>query len=344
MASVNCDDKALFLENADTKEDASFLKRFASSLKAGRGPLLSLLSTILYAISAVCMVLGNKAGVPGFQLLFCLRLTNLLAVLVCILIFRPRLTGETTRQNVLLILCAVANEVGNTLIYLSFLFAAPGIAFGLIQGSLPLVTCCSGIIFLKETIGITPGCSILICIVGVVMVGVGLGNQGANSTEELIISIGLPLAAAVVCGPVYILIRHLILEVSWLTVLLYMSSVGIVAQFILTYTTETPVWEMSTETAGYVAGLSLSQAAAFMILFGVLQLEKAAIAISLRTLVVPFTIVLDYIFLLDTPTPLELGGIAVILLGVSILSGHTWRKHHEEEKHKRILEKMNFTE
>eukprot|EP00058_Branchiostoma_floridae_P023170 XP_002608660.1 hypothetical protein BRAFLDRAFT_73884 [Branchiostoma floridae] len=286
-------------------------------LKAAKGPLLNLLSTILLALSAEFMALSHIGGVPGFQLLFFLRVTQFLTVVVCVPFCCPKLIGENMRQNVTLILSTVVNAVGNTLMYLSFTYAAPGIAFGIIQGTVPLFTTCIGFLILKETVTLIPCCGILISLIGVVLVGIGMGQQGTDSTQKLIVSIFLPLAAALTRAPV--------------------------AQFILTYSLETPVWTMSAKTAGYVAGLGISQSLATLAMLGVLDVEKAFIAVAMGTLVVPMTIFLDYLFLSKVPGLLKWVGLSLVVLGTVVLSIYTWWKHHQEEKHKKLLENLDFS-
>ncbi|CAH1247528.1 Hypp7938 [Branchiostoma lanceolatum] len=197
------------------------------------------------------------------------------------------------RQNVTLILSTVVNVASSTLMYLSFTHAAPGIAFGIVQGTTPLFTTCIGFIILNETVTLIPCCGILISVVGVVLVGIGMGHQGADSTQKLVVSILLPLAAALTRAPGMVLSRAVLKDLSGLTIMLYLSSFGTVVQCILTHSLETPVWSMSAQTAGYVAGLGLSQSLATLAMLGVLDVEKAVIAVAMGTLVVPITILLD---------------------------------------------------
>ncbi|CAH1264718.1 SLC35G2 [Branchiostoma lanceolatum] len=307
------------VKNDDLEEDASDEKK--ASLRAARGPLLSLGATILFALSAEFTALSSKGGIPRFQLLFFLRLTQLLTVLVCMVIFRPKLIGENRRQNGLLLLETINNNISTTLVYLSFTYAAPGIAFGIIQGSMPLFTACIGFIFLKEKIGLIPCCGILISIIGVALVSFGMANQTTDSTHTMIVSILLPLAAAFTKGPDMVLARAIMKDVSGLTMLLYITLLGTPAELILTYSFETPVWAMSAETAGYIAGLGLSQAIAMLFFVGVLKVEKAAIAVALRALVVPLTILLDYFFLSKEKVDLiPCCGILVSVTGVALVS------------------------
>ncbi|XP_078595166.1 solute carrier family 35 member G2-like [Branchiostoma floridae x Branchiostoma japonicum] len=326
----------------DLDEDASDDEKKAS-LKAARGPLLSLGATILFAFSAEFTALSSKGGIPGFQLLFFLRLAQLLVILVCYLIFRPKLIGENRRQNFLLLLETINNNVATALVYLSFTYAAPGIAFGIIQGAMPLFTGCVGFIFLKEKIGIIPCCGILISIIGVALVSIGMANQTTDSTHAMVVSILLPLAAAFAKGPDMVLIRAIMKDMSGITMLLYITLLGTVAQIILTYSFETPVWVMSTETAGYVAGLGLSQAIAMLLFLAVLKVEKAAIAVALRTLVIPITILLDYLILSKVPTELKWVGLSLVLVGTFVVGIHTWRTHHEDQKRTDLLKRLDFS-
>ncbi|KAI8498034.1 hypothetical protein Bbelb_239780 [Branchiostoma belcheri] len=313
------------------------------SWKAAKGPLLNLLCTILLALSAEFMALSHMGGIPGFQLLFLLRVTQFLTVVVFVPCFCPKLVGENLRQNLQLFLSTVVNAVANTLMYLSFTYAAPGIAFGIIQGTVPLFTTCIGFIILKETVTLIPCCGILISVIGVVLVGIGMGHEGADSTQKLVISILLPLAAALARAPGMVLSRAVLKDLPGLTIMLYLSMFGTVAQFILTYSLETPVWTMSAQTAGYVAGLGLTQSLATLTLLGVLDVEKAAIAVAMGTLVVPITILMDYLFLSKVPVLLKWVGLSLVVLGTVLLSIYTWWKHDQEEKHKKLLDKLDFS-
>ncbi|XP_066285727.1 solute carrier family 35 member G1-like [Branchiostoma lanceolatum] len=292
------DDKKASLTAAkdDLEEDASKNDKRAS-LTAARGPLLALGATVLSSISAEFMALSSEGGIPRFQLLFLLNLTQLLVVLVCLVIFRPKLKGENRRQNGLLLLEAFINNIATSLVFLSFTFAAPGIAFGIIQGSMPLFTACFGFAFLKETISVIPCCGILISVTGMVLVTIGMVDQAVKATLVMVESILLPLAAGFMGAPDMVLIRAIQRDVSGFTMLFYIQVLGTLAALTLTLTLETPVWVMSAEIAGFVAGLGLSEAVALLFMTAVLKFEKAAIAVALRTLVTPFSILLDFFIL-----------------------------------------------
>ncbi|XP_019633394.1 PREDICTED: solute carrier family 35 member G1-like [Branchiostoma belcheri] len=328
------------VEEEDLEEEAIDSRK--ASLKAARGPLLSIGATILFAISSEMTALSSKDGIPGFQLMFFLRLSQILVLLVCFLIFRPKLIGENKHQNGLLFLETVVNNVATTLMYLSFTYASPGIAFGIIQGSMPLFTACLGFIFLKEKIGLIPCCGILISIIGVILVSIGMAKHAVGPTNTMVVSILLPLAAAFSKGPDMVLSRAIIKDMSGITMLLYITIPGTVAQLILTYSFETPVWVMSAKTAWYIAGLGLSQAVAMLFFLGVMKVEKAAIAVALRALVIPLTILLDYLILSKVPNAIKWGGLSLVILGTLGLGIYTWWEHHQEEKRKTLLKKMDF--
>ncbi|XP_078595714.1 solute carrier family 35 member G2-like [Branchiostoma floridae x Branchiostoma japonicum] len=330
----------LFTKKDDLKEDVR--DDLMASLKAARGPLLSLGATLFSGLSAEFTALSSKGGIPGFQILFFLRLAQFLTVLVLIVIFRPKLIGENRRHNGMLLLDAFVSNVATALMYLSFTYAAPSIAFGIIQGSMPLFTTCIGFIFLKERISFIPCCGMLICVTGVVLVSIGKANQADDVTYAMVVSILLPLAAAFTKAPDMVLRRAIMKELSAITMLFYITSLGTVAQLILTFVFETPVWVMSAETAGYVAALGLSQTMSQLFLIAVLKVEKAAIAVALRTLVIPFTAVLDYFILSKVPNLLKWAGLSFVVVGTIVLSAHTYWVHREDQKRQDFLKVMDF--
>ncbi|XP_066285309.1 solute carrier family 35 member G1-like [Branchiostoma lanceolatum] len=338
------DDKKASLTAAkdDLEEDANKNDK-RTSLRAARGPLLALGATVLSCLSAEFMSVSSEGGIPRFQLLFLLNLTQLLVVLVCLVIFRPKLMGEGRRQNGLLLLEAFINNIATSLVFLSFTFAAPGIAFGIIQGSMPLFTACFGFIFLKETIGLIPCCGILISVTGVVLVTIGMVDQAVKATQLMEESILLPLAAGFMGAPDMVLIRAIQRDVSGFTMLFYIQVLGTLAALTLTLTLETPVWVMSAEIAGFVAGLGLSEAVALLFMTAVLKFEKAAIAVALRTLVTPFTILLDYFILSKVPNLLKWVGLCLVVLGTIVLAAHTYWTHRQDENRRYFLEKMGFS-
>ncbi|XP_066268668.1 solute carrier family 35 member G1-like [Branchiostoma lanceolatum] len=331
----------LSVKNGDLEEDASGDRK--ASLKAARGPLLALGATVFSGTSSEFTALGSKGGIPGFQLLFFLRLTQFLTVLVCLVIFRPKLIGENRRQNWLLLLETLIHNLSTALVLLSFTYAAPGIAFGIIQGALPLFTAGFGFIFLKEKIGAIPCCGILISVTGVVLVSIGMATQAVDASHTLVVSILLPVAAAFTKAPDFVLRRAILKDVSGTTLYLYVTSMGTVALLILTFACETPVWTMSAEIAGYVAGVGLSQTMVMLFFIAVLKVEKAAIAVGLRTLVIPFTIILDYFILSVVPNVLKWAGLGLVVLGAVVLNVHTYWAHRQEEKRSSFLEKMGIS-
>ncbi|CAH1233885.1 Hypp842 [Branchiostoma lanceolatum] len=332
---------ALSVKNDDLEEDASGDRK--ASLKAARGPLLALGATVFSGTSSEFTALGSKGGIPGFQLLFFLRLTQFLTVIVCLAIFRPKLIGENRRQNWLLLLETLIHNLSTALVLLSFtyVYAAPGIAFGIIQGALPLFT--AGFIFLKEKIGPIPCCGILISVTGVVLVSIGMATRAVDASRTLVVSILLPVAAAFTKAPDFVLRRAILKDVSGITLYLYVTSLGTVALLILTFACETPVWTMSAEIAGYVAGVGLSQTMVMLFFIAVLKVEKAAIAVGLRTLVIPFTIILDYLILSVVPNLLKWAGLGLVVLGAVVLNAHTYWAHCQEEKRRSFLEKMGIS-
>ncbi|KAI8490573.1 hypothetical protein Bbelb_318410 [Branchiostoma belcheri] len=170
------------------------------------------------------------------------------------------------------------------------------------------LTALSSIDGIPEKIGLIPICGILISIVGVILVSIGMAHQSVGSTNAMVVSITLPLAAAFSKGPDMVLCRAILKDMSGITMLLYITLVGTVAEIILTYSFEIPVWVMSAKTAWYIAGLGLCQAVAMLFFLGVLKVEKAAIAVALRALVIPLTILLDYLILSKVPNAIKWGG------------------------------------
>ncbi|KAI8502651.1 hypothetical protein Bbelb_193530, partial [Branchiostoma belcheri] len=123
--------KITFMEGNNVAETKT------SSLKAANGIFLSLLSAITASFSAEFVALASKDGLPRFQVLFLMRLIELLGV-TCVAAFcRPRFMGENRHQNTMLVLFVIFSNVVGIAQFLSFTYTVPGIANGIIQGSMP---------------------------------------------------------------------------------------------------------------------------------------------------------------------------------------------------------------
>ncbi|CAH1255408.1 SLC35G2 [Branchiostoma lanceolatum] len=328
----------------DTSEDSSPSKT-AVYRDSAVSLLLSVSCALLSALAAQFMRLSSQAGVPGLQLIFLMKLAQLIFYLVVLPIYRPKLTTEDTPQAMVLFLSAVTDNLGTIFAFLSFVFVVPGIAFGVIQGSIPFSTACVAFIFLKERVGVLDSCGILCCAAGVILVAFGMSMDDESSSRGLTISLLLPISAAFTKGPNNVIMRFLIgvRGVSVLTVMFYAQLLGTVVLLALTYAFETPRWTMSGRTVGYVIGLCLCDTFASLSVKLILKVEKAGVVATLLTLVIPFTILLDYPFQSHFPDAMELGGITLVVLGTAVVGGHAWWVNRQEMRQKILLEKMNFS-
>eukprot|EP00058_Branchiostoma_floridae_P012807 XP_002598295.1 hypothetical protein BRAFLDRAFT_69650 [Branchiostoma floridae] len=237
-------------EETIATEGVSFTKTY---LKSGAGVLYALLYTALSAFSAQFMTLSSQAGIPGLQLNFINKFGQFLLVLVALPVFKPKLTAENGRQALFFILWTITDNLGAVLGFMSFVFVVPGIAFGIIRGSMPFLTACLGFLLLKETVGVVDCFGIVLSVSGVVAVAVGMITENTSSTQRLTTSILLPLASAFSKGPNTVIARSLVgvQGVSILTIIFYANLLGAVVLLPLTYIVETGQrWEMSAQTAG----------------------------------------------------------------------------------------------
>ncbi|KAI8504573.1 hypothetical protein Bbelb_176910 [Branchiostoma belcheri] len=306
--------------------------------------LFSLLCTLMSAFAAQFMALSSQAGVPGLQLLFLMKLVQLPCILLVIPCFKPKLTAEDKQQTITLVLSGIVDNAGIIFAYMSFVFVVPGIALGVIQGSIPFFTACIGFIFLRETLGVVDCCGVLCSAAGVILVAVGMSMDAASSTQQLTVAILLPLAAAFTKGPNNVIMRLLIgvRGMPILTVALYSHVLGPVVLLPLTYALETPRWTLSAGTIAYVVGLSLCELCASLSLKLVLKMEKAGVTATLMTLVVPLTLLLDYIFQSKFPSPMKLVGVSLVLLGIAVMGAHACWVNRHEIRHRELMELLDF--
>ncbi|XP_019646061.1 PREDICTED: solute carrier family 35 member G1-like [Branchiostoma belcheri] len=334
MATATC--------NAPDSGGSSFAKTY---LKSGAGVLYALLNTAAVAFAAQFMAWSSQAGIPGLQLIFLIKLVQLLVVLVALPFFRPKLTTENGRQTLLLVLSTIIENLGSAFLYLSFAFVVSGIAFGIIRGSVPFVSACIGFLFLKETVGAVDCFGIVFTVAGVIVVAVGMITENTSSTRRLTTSILLPLATTFSKSSGIVIARSLIgvQKFSVLTVLFYANLAGAVVLLVVTYTTETPpVWSMSTQTVGYVIGLCLCACCGQLATRLALKTEKAGITATIKTFTIPLAMFLDYIFLSEFPSPVKFGGVVLIVFGTGVVAVYTWWRHRKETLHKNLMERLNF--
>ncbi|KAI8490300.1 hypothetical protein Bbelb_320380 [Branchiostoma belcheri] len=306
----------------------SFAKTY---LKSGAGVLYALLNTAAVAFAAQFMAWSSQAGIPGLQLIFLIKLVQLLVVLVALPFFRPKLTTENGRQTLLLVLSTIIENLGTAFLYLSFAFVVSGIAFGIIRGSVPFVSACIGFLFLKETVGAVDCFGIVFTVAGVMVVAVGMITENTSSTR--LRSSGIVIARSLIG----------VQKVSVLTVLFYANLAGAVVLLVLTYMTQTPpLWSMPTQTAGYVIGLCLCACCGQFATRLALKTEKAGIAATIKTFTIPLAVLLDYIFLSEFPSPVKFGGVVLIVFGTGVVAVYTWWRHRKETLHKNLMERLKF--
>ncbi|KAI8486573.1 hypothetical protein Bbelb_358080 [Branchiostoma belcheri] len=309
--------------------------------------VLAVSCTLFGAFASQFMALSSQAGVPGLQLIFLMKLTQLLCVLVILPFVRPKLTTEDAPQALTLSATTVTDNLGTVLMFLSFVYVVPGVAFGVIQGAIPVSTACVGFLFLGERLDAIDSGGILCSAAGVVLVAVGMSTAADSSSHpQLTLAIGilLPLAAAFTKGPNNVLVRSLlgVRGVSVVTVVLYVQLVGTPALLAATLLLETPHWAMSARTAGYVIGLGLCDTFSSLSVKLVLGQEKAGVTAALMTLVIPFTILLDSVFQSHVPNLLEAAGVTLVLLGTAAVGARTWWRHRQDSRRTWLLERMNF--
>ncbi|XP_035671380.1 uncharacterized protein LOC118412556 [Branchiostoma floridae] len=318
--------------------------RVMASLKAAKGILLSLMSAIFLSFCAEFIALASKAGIPGFQILFLMRLIELLTLVPILAFCRPKLMGENRYQNIMLFLFVIIANFADIVNFLSFTYTVPGIAFGIIQGSMPFFVSCIGSLFLNESLGILDICAILLGITGVVLLAFGMTHIGAMSTKLLLLSIIIPVLASFANAPDMIMMRYLrgTLGIPITTSLLHQDLYGTVVLLAITYTAETPVWKMPLRTVLYVIGLGVSKFLAIFTVFAALEVEKAYIPTALRMFVIPISLLLDYCFLEEVPNSLQVAGVTLVILGLILISGYTWWTHRQEELQRTLLETLYF--
>ncbi|KAI8512601.1 hypothetical protein Bbelb_092400 [Branchiostoma belcheri] len=314
---------ATYNEETTDREGAGFAQ---TCLTPGAGVLYALLHTVLSATASQFMALGSQAGIPGLQLIFLMKCGETLAALLFLPFFRPKLTTEKGRQTLLLVLSTITENAGSVLQFMSFVFVVPGIAFGIIKGSLPLATACIGFLFLKETVGVVDCFGIVLNVAA---------SDGVHSPS---------LAATFGRAPSLVISRSLIgvQKVSVLTVLFYANMTGAVVLLGLTYLFETPIWAMSAQTVGNVVGLCLCGCGAQFATNLSLKTEKAGITATIRTFAIPLAVLLDYIVLSELPSPLKSGGVVLIMFGTGVVAVYTWWRHRKETLHKNLMQSLDF--
>ncbi|XP_035691627.1 uncharacterized protein LOC118426383 [Branchiostoma floridae] len=313
-----------------------------SSLKAARGILLTLMSSI--SISFCAEFMANKDGIPSFQILFLMRLTELLALVPILAFCRPRLTGKNRRENIMLFIFVIVSNAANILHFLSFTYTVPGISFGIIQGSMPFFVACIGFLVLKESLGIPDVCAILISVTGVVLLSVGMTQVGTSSTKLLVLSIVIPVLASLVFAPDMVIMRYLTgtLGVPIVTALLYQTLFGTAVLLAITYSVETPVWTMATRTALYVVGVGVSKFVANFTILSALKVVKAYISTSVRMFAIPFSLLLDYLLMQKVPNSLQAAGVVLVMLGIVLISVYTWWSHRRVDLQRTLLKELQF--
>ncbi|XP_019647526.1 PREDICTED: uncharacterized protein LOC109487866 [Branchiostoma belcheri] len=328
-------------EETTGREGAGFAQTY---LTPGAGVLYALLNTVLSATSSQFMALGSQAGIPGLQLIFLTRLAELLAVLLVLPFFRPKLTTENGRETLLMVLSTITENLGTVFQYMSFVFVVPGIAYGIMRGSIPLASACIGFLYLKETVGVVDCFGIVLNVAGVAVVTYGLITENTSSAQRLTVSILLPFAATFSKAPGLVIARSLIgvQKVSVLTVLFYANLAGAVLLLGLTYWFETPIWAMSAQTVGYVIGLCLCVCGAHFATKLSLKTEKAGITATIKTFTIPLAVLLDYVVLSELPSPLKSGGVVLIVFGTGVVAVYTWWRHRKESLHKNLMQTLNF--
>ncbi|KAI8500414.1 hypothetical protein Bbelb_219800 [Branchiostoma belcheri] len=293
-------------------------------MTSGAGVLYALLQAMLSASAAQFLVLSRQAGVPSLQLIFLIKLAQLLVVLVALPLLRPKLTTEDWRQTLLLSLSAITDNLVSVLKFLSFVFAVPGIAFGN-SGH-------GGLFRNRSKFSWGDSCR-------------DWNDYGEHfPVLHLAASILLPLATAFSKGPHTVMARSLIgvQGVSVLTVTLYSNLLGAVVLLGLTYLFETPLWAMSQQTVGYVIGLCLCVCGASFATKLALKTEKAWITVTIKMFTVPLAVALDYLIQSEFPSRVTFIGVSLVLFGTTLTAAYTWGRHRQKILHRNLMQSLNF--
>ncbi|XP_019628063.1 PREDICTED: uncharacterized protein LOC109472665 [Branchiostoma belcheri] len=336
-------DMATAMQNEEAT-DRQGTRLMETCMTSGAGVLYALLQAMLSASAAQFLVLSRQAGVPSLQLIFLIKLAQLLVALVALPLLRPKLTTENSRQTKLLTLSAITDNLVSVLKFLSFVFAVPGIAFGIMNGSTPFVTACIGFVFLEELLDMVDCFGIVLSSAGVIVVATGMIMENTSPVLHLAASILLPLATAFSKGPHTVMARSLIgvQGVSVLTVTLYSNLLGAVVLLGLTYLFETPLWAMSQQTMGYVIGLCLCVCGASFATKLALKTEKAWITVTIKMFTIPLAVALDYIVQSEFPSRVTFIGVSLVLFGTTLTAAYTWGRHRQKILHRNLMQSLNF--
>ncbi|XP_019641601.1 PREDICTED: solute carrier family 35 member G1-like [Branchiostoma belcheri] len=340
-------EQAANMNTLETQEEPSEQEgsRLWKTLRAGLGVTLVLVCTIFFALAGDFMKLSHAGGFSSFQIIFLNRTCIFAFNLILVAYVRPSLLGETRKQTGMLVAMGVGRNIATILLLFSIIYVSPGQAYSIIRGLGPVFTTIMALVFLKEAVAIVNLCGILVCIVGVVLVAVGMqeGESLSDEPPEIARSILLPLSAALSISAMMVLGRSLLRHtVHLFTLVFYIQGIGVIILLPLMLIFENPVWKLDSQTWAYAFAHAGSYGAAMFFLYAGLKLEKAGIVQTLENGVIPFSLLFDYVLLKKEPTYMEVGGGGLVLVGSIIVGTYTWWLNRQEERRKKLQNELNL--
>ncbi|XP_070556395.1 solute carrier family 35 member G1-like [Ptychodera flava] len=325
------DDKPTNGEHTSASCGQSYLRFF----RANVGVLLALLSGPIIAVANLCSKLASE--VPPIQQGFLSTVPFFIAAVSLEVWRREQLVYRNIKQTSLLILQGTLAAAGTFANYTAVRYVRLGNYTTITKGVLTLTSTVGGAIFLGEPCGITLIIGAITNIIGVVLIS--RPSFLFHSTEEVgealsttilgknIVGYVCAVAYAVCFSLMYITVRALGENVSLIAKLLYQGVIVIVLSLIVTFSTEKTVWSMSSDTAGYIVGMSCLSTVATYFLVTTCHIDFVGAAILLSVLDVVVAFILQTFVNGIEPEPLDYVGAVIIILGCSIITGKiAWDK------------------
>ncbi|XP_070555738.1 solute carrier family 35 member G1-like [Ptychodera flava] len=310
-------------------------------LKANVGVLLALLSGPIVAVSNLFSKLASEVP-PIQQTLLCAVPFFIVAVGLEVW-RREQLVYRNVKQTSLLILQGILVAAGTLVNYTAVRYIRLGNFTTITKSILTLTSTVGGAILLGEPCGITLIIGAITNIIGVVLIS--RPSFLFHSTEEVgetlattilekkIVGYVCAVAYGVCLSLAYITVRALGENVSLIAKLLYQGVFLIVLSLIVTFSTEKTVWSMSSDTAGYIVGMSCLSTVGAYFLVTTCHIDFVGAAILLSVLDVVVAFILQAFVNGIEPEPLDYVGAVIIILGCSIITGKiAWDKRKMNDR------------